>query len=138
MSLIQINRNPTIRELRIFGAGFLVFFALVGWGVYRRTGLLPAAGAVWALAILVPVIGLIVPEVLRLAYLGLTYATFPIGFVISHTVLAIVYYLVLTPIGLILRLCGRDPLQRRRNPQAQTYWVPHVPTTDVRRYFRQF
>ncbi|MEV7808305.1 hypothetical protein AB0O28_35685 [Microbispora sp. NPDC088329] len=33
------------------------------------------------------------------------------------------YYLVVTPAGLLARLV-RDPLSRRRNPDAATYWIP--------------
>jgi hypothetical protein len=45
---------------------------------------------------------------------------------------------VFTPIGLFFRLIGRDPLHRRFQPEADTYWVGRRPATDVRRYFRQF
>jgi hypothetical protein len=37
--------------------------------------------------------------------------------------LSIVYFVVVTPIGLVTRLV-RDPLARRRNRRATTYWIP--------------
>ena len=79
-----------------------------------------------------------VPPLRRPLYLGWMYVAFPIGWVISHVVLAIVYYLVFTGTGLVMRLLGRDPLQRRFEPDAQTYWVEHRPGEDLARYFRQF
>jgi hypothetical protein len=53
-------------------------------------------------------------------------------------VLAMVYYGIFTPIGLGLRLMGRDPLRRRFDPQARSYWVDRRAPADVKRYFRQF
>ena len=45
-----------------------------------------------------------------------------------------------TPIGLIFRLIGRDPLHlhRDRQPGLETYWSAKVIPTDPRRYFKQF
>ena len=52
--------------------------------------------------------------------------------------MAIVFYVVLTPVGLIFRAIGRDPLHRRFEPTASTYWVPREPARDAQRYYRQF
>ena len=52
---------------------------------------------------------------LRPLFIGLSAVTMPIGIVVSYTVLAVVFYGVLTPIGLVMRLFGRDTMQRR-NP----------------------
>jgi hypothetical protein len=43
-----------------------------------------------------------------------------------------------TPIAIALRLLGRDPLARRFDRTAPTYWVARRPTTDRTRYFRPF
>jgi hypothetical protein len=53
-------------------------------------------------------------------------------------VLASTYFLVLTPIGWLLRRTGRDPLSLRRDVNRKTYWVDHETPADIRRYFRQF
>jgi hypothetical protein len=58
--------------------------------------------------------------------------------VVSHILLAVVYFGIVTPIGLIMRLAGRDALGLKRDPNATTYWVPHAMPKDSRRYFRQF
>ena len=53
-------------------------------------------------------------------------------------VVAAIYYLVFTPVGLLLRLVKGDPLERRLDRSASTHWAKRPPTGDVRRYFRQF
>ncbi len=50
----------------------------------------------------------------------------------------ILFYLIFTPVGLIVRLIGRDALQRRFDGQAKTYWSPLEIDIPAKRYFRQF
>jgi hypothetical protein len=53
-------------------------------------------------------------------------------------VLGLMYFGVITPVALLFRLLGRDALQRRFQPQTDTYWRPKPGATDVHSYFRQF
>jgi hypothetical protein len=136
--MFPIERHPSPRQLATFGLLWLVFLA--GWGeiAWWRIGSPWAAGVCWGLAVLVPVLGLVSPGVLRIVYLGMIYATLPIGFVVSYVILAATYYLVLTPIGLALRLGGYDPMQRRFDRQAKSYWVPREEEAKTEHVFRQF
>ncbi len=138
MSVISINKTPSKRDLAWFGLTFLSFFGLIGLVVWWRAGSLRAAVILWAAAGAVTAVYYAVPPCRRAIYLGWMYAAFPIGWIISHLVLATVYYLVLTPTGLLMRLFGRDPMHRKFAPQATTYWIPVKPEPDKRRYFRQF
>jgi hypothetical protein len=52
--------------------------------------------------------------------------------------MAAIFFLVITPIGLMMRACGRDPMQRRFDPAARSYWKRRSPDRDMRSYFRQF
>ena len=136
MALIRINRNPSRNQLILFGAAWLVFFGV--WGYVAATKESPAlARGLWILAGAVPLAGIFFPGGLRHVYIGLSYATYPIGFMVSHVVLAIVYYLVFTPIGLIMRLLGYDPLSRRFDAKASSYWKPRPNPKPVASYFRQ-
>jgi hypothetical protein len=138
MSLIRIDRNPSRRQLNLFGAVWLMFFCVVGGLLFRGTGSWAAAAAVWALAAIVPAVGWVVPGFMRVVYVGMAYAVFPIGLVLSHLILAVVYYLVFTPTGLLMRLFGYDPMNRGFDADTETYWVARDAETEVRRYFRQF
>jgi len=138
MALITVNTNPTKRELRQFGfiwLGFLIFFGLVAWFKFDNH---PVAQGLWIASVVVPVIGWFVPPFMRLVFVGMSYAAFPIGFVVSHVVLAIVYYLVLTPIGILMRLFRYDPMSRQLQPDSQSYWIKREPHPDPKQYFRQY
>ena len=139
MSIVQINKDPTRRELKQFGFIWLGFLALFGVIAHFKFGSPLAARWLWVAAVVVPIVGWLVPAFMRLVFLGMSYLAWPIGFVVSHVVLAVVYYLVLTPIGLLTRLFGYDSMKRKFDPEAESYWVERpVEGVDSKRYFRQF
>ena len=139
MSIVQINRDPSRRQLNQFGfvwLGFVALFGVIAWFKLGSPGL---ARGLWLAAVLVPVVGWSVPAFMRLVFVGMSYLAWPIGFVVSHLVLAAVFYLVLTPIGLIMRLFGYDPMRRGFDREAASYWVERpAAAAEPRRYFRQF
>jgi len=138
MAIIDLRLDPTPRELRWLGPPLALFAAVVG-GIARWQFDAPAVSVVlWSGGGLLAAVYLSVPPSRLLIYRGWIYATYPIGWVFSHVVLAAVYYLVVTPIGLTMRLVGRDPLRRRFEQEAETYWIERRRQTDTSRYFRQF
>jgi hypothetical protein len=137
--MLDVNWNPSRRELRQFAGIWLpAFAALVGSVVLYRSGSWTTAFAIWGTAIAVGAIGLAVPAFAKLVFVGWMAAAYPIGWVVSHLVLGAAYYLVFTPIGLIMRLSGRDSMARTANRSEKTYWVAHEPGRDAASYFRQF
>ena len=136
MALIRINRNPTRTQLTVFGVAWLIFFGVWG-GIAAAKGAATVARVLWTLAGVIPLLGWFFPRGLRLVYLALSYATYPIGFVVSHVVLGLIYYLVFTPVGLIMRLFRYDPLTRRFEAQAASYWKTRTNPKPVASHFRQ-
>lgn len=45
----------------------------------------------------------------------------------SPVVLGLVFFLLLTPIGLVMRALGKDPLRLKPEPAAKTYWIAREP-----------
>jgi hypothetical protein len=139
MGLIQINTAPSRRQLNQFGFVWLGFLILFGAIAYFRFNNQTLAMALWVLAAVVPVIGWLLPPFMRLVFVGMSIVAWPIGFVVSHVVLALVYYLVFTPVGLIMRLVGYDSMRRRSDSAADSYWLSRDPGhSEAKRYFRQF
>lgn len=50
-----------------------------------------------------------------------------LGKVVSPIALGILFYIVITPIGLMIRLTGKDPLRLKFDPDAASYWIPREP-----------
>jgi len=138
MALVTIPWHPSRKDLRVFAALQCLFFAVIAVMLCRRTHACGFAAALMTASTLLAVIGLLRPEWIRPVYVGWMLAVFPIGWVVSHTVLVIAYFGVVTPIGWLLRLRGYDPLDRRFDATASSYWKPRPPSPEVSRYFRQF
>jgi hypothetical protein len=94
-------------------------------------------GIVWGLVATIGIVGLLVPAVMRPGFLLALTITMPIGRVVSYLLLAVLFYVVLMPVGAIFRLIGRDALDRRIDTSASTYWVERPPSSDPRRYLNQ-
>jgi len=138
MSVIEINRNPSRRELLIFGGLLLLFAAAVGATLQWKAHAPGAARAVWVVGGVLAAAYLAILPLRRPTYLAWMYAVYPIGFVVSHILLGLVFYGIVTPTGFLLRLAGGDPMTRRFDKSCASYWAQHDPHQEPRRYFRQF
>ena len=186
--MIDINTNPSARELRWFALTVLVFAVLLGslaaWHphsllgaatvltiavavslVFNRAfarlqqlvglflpGLMaicggaglvspgPTGGAavIWTLGIVLCMVLLLALPFARSVYISWMTAAAPIGWSITALLLGVVFYLILTPTGLLIRLFGRDPMQRRFDVSADSYWIHRTGKRPLRGYFRQF
>lgn len=138
MAVLDVNWNPSTRQLRQFAVMLAALLGLVAawlcWTGQSPPGALAATIAAAASALLAA----FRPAWTRIVYVAWMAAAFPIGWLVSHLLLAAVFYLVITPIGLILRICRYDPLQRRFDRQADTYWQPRQDRDDPQRYFKQY
>ena len=138
MSMIRFKKDPAGWELAVFGSALAVVPGAIGATLWLLKGWQTAAWSVWGAGAAALAVFAVVPAARRPIYLGWMYATLPIGWVLAHVALGLVYFLVMTPIGLAIRLLGKDPMDRRPDPGAASYWRARRPTTDPKRYFRQF
>jgi len=147
MAVITIDWNPTRKVLRNFGfiglVAFAGFGALFHWQIGPLKEITPDTGRIvayvlLALAAYCGLFAVAAPVALKPIYILLTVVTYPIGFVLSYIVMAILFYLIITPVGLLFKIIGRDALHRRFEPQVKSYWIKRRPPDTVKRYFRQF
>ena len=110
---------------RAFGWVFTVFFLILA--------LLPllSGGGVrfWALAAAaaMAVVTLVRPSLLGAPNRAWTRLGFWLGRVVSPVMAGVVFYGVVTPMGLAMRLLGKDPLRLRWDPSADSYWIVRDP-----------
>ncbi|MCB2263000.1 MAG: SxtJ family membrane protein [Candidatus Thiosymbion ectosymbiont of Robbea hypermnestra] len=136
--MMSINPYPSRRELAWFGVAMAAFFALLGGVVWLGTESRTALILLWTLGAVLALLYYALRPLRRPMYAAWMHLLFPIGWLLSHLVLALMYYLVITPTGLLMRALGRDPLQRRYEPDAASYWVPHRPENIPSQSFHQF
>lgn len=136
--MIEFKTNLTRGERHVLAALLPILFAWIGWYVAGRTGNTTLGWALFIGAVVVSLVGLAWPPLLRGLFVAWMALMFPIGWLMSYVILIIIYFGVITPVALLMRLVGFDPLKRRWDRQAKSYWEPHEPSPDKRRYFRQF
>ncbi|MGA9779756.1 MAG: SxtJ family membrane protein [Limisphaerales bacterium] len=129
--------KPTPRVLRQFAAAWLVFFLAVAAQQMFLRNRVTAACALGTIA-LIGLVGLVKPSTVRWLFVGASIVAFPIGWVMTQVVLAVMFYVVLTPLALVFRWRGRDELQLRRRPEQTSFWIARRPERDVKRYLKQF
>ena len=136
--MIELNWTPDNKTLKQFALIGLVGFPGVGAVAYWVWQTPTLAMVLAGLGIAVWLLSMIHTPSVRYVYVAMSVAAYPIGFVVSHVVLAAVYYLLITPMGLVFKLIGRDALERRFDRQSATYWQPHAAANSPDRYFKQF
>ncbi len=133
--LIDISQSPTRRELRWFaGVWWPAICGVLGW--FARDASPAATVGLWTAGIVLGAAGLLRPRIIQPVYKALIVATFPLGWLLSHVVLRVMYFGVITPIAVLVRTF-HDPMERAFDPDARTYWVPRAESPSSR-YFRQF
>ena len=134
----MLNLKPsdkTLKEFAEFGM-FILGLVAAPWMLYR--GHTTLAVVFWLAAIVLRVLAFVNPRWVKWPFIALSVVTWPIGFVISHVALAILYYLIFTPVAVVFRLIGRDALNRKFDSQAASYWEAYNPDRGAARYLRQF
>ena len=110
---------------RSFGVTFAVVFALVGtWPLTHAGG-----PRWWAIAVAMAFAALawLRPRTLALPNRWWLKLGLALGHIVSPIALALLFYLVVTPTGLVMRLFGKAALRAGFEPQRKTYWVSREP-----------
>ena len=112
---------PDRTDLRKFSwvfGGALMALGAFAW--YRGSGAAPYL--LWP-GLVVAVVGTIVPNVLRGLYFVWMTIGLTLGAIVTRIILTLVFVVAVVPIGLIMRLLGKDPMQRKLDPEAESYWI---------------
>jgi uncharacterized YccA/Bax inhibitor family protein len=138
MALIEFKGRPSGRELMWFGLVMLALFGAIGTMLLWRAGSMRAAVVVWSVGAGLVIIFYSVRPFRLPIYLAWMFLVYPIGWLISHLLMGIIFFLLITPTAALMRLFRFDPLKRRLDRDAPTYWVDLKQETDRSRYFSQF
>ncbi len=135
--MIALKKTFTERELRWFGPLFLLFAGMIGSLLRWRFDAPQLATWVWAFGGGTIVVYYLIPSARRTIFMAWLGAVYPIGWLLCHFLLGIVFYLVVFPIGMLLRIARYDPLKRKIEPRITSSWIKRESSSDPRKYFRQ-
>jgi hypothetical protein len=141
--MIKLDLKPAPHIIKQFA-----WFAVIGMGLLAYAALKFSVGFVWDHPVFLMCIGIGVLQLLlfqvgvpilsRTLFVVLSVAFIPIGFVLSHVLLAVIYYLVFTPIALVFRLIGRDVIGKKLDKNAKTYWHERSGDRPAASYFKLY
>lgn len=111
-----------LREFGLVIGTFLFLLALVA--VWRGEWVI-GAGARWLAGsgVALAFLGLAAPAILRPLYRVWMGLALVLGHVMTRVLLAVVFFLVVTPIGLVRRAVRRDPIEKSPVPELESYWI---------------
>ncbi len=125
-----ISARLSEQELRRFGITVAVPLALLAAvGIWRGHTILPAV--LGGLAIVLGSLAIAAPRLLAPVQKVWMSGAHALGWFNTRVLLGVVYYLVMTPTGFLMRLVGRDPLDRRLGDRT-SYWVQRKRHADAR------
>lgn len=139
----DVNWNPSFGEKRKFAVSWIAGFPLLAAALSLVKWL---ATHTWqpfffwlgVIGFVVGVVLWLLPSIARPFYLAWYFIACCIAFVIGNFLLIAFYFIIITPIGLLLQGLGKLSLQKGFNKEARTYWLDVKKSVDLRRYYRQF
>jgi hypothetical protein len=132
--MLRLKEKPIewIKFTAVMGVFVNAILWLLWWhGKLSMT--LPVAAAILAVAVLIT--ACIRPAWFRGFYRGGMTVSFHIGQTIGKVLLTLFFFLMVTPLGLLLRLFGKDLLSMKKNPGAESYWHEHKSSREFDRMF---
>ena len=111
------------KEIRKFGLVNAIALGVIGIFVYLKFGNFNLPQWLWGIGLLFLVTGFVVPSVLRPIYRIWMLLAYFIGGIVSRVILTVLFYVVLTPTALVLRLFGKDILDKKLGKRRESYWV---------------
>ncbi len=133
-----VYREPTSRDLTILAALFLVIPGLIGSYLAFWKG--SYSGYYWlGVGVGLAVLRFIPPLFRRIYRIWLSFSVI-LGYFVSRIILTLIFVLVVIPTGIIMRLVGKDPMERKWDSAAPSYWIKRdeQPEQTVERYEKQF
>jgi hypothetical protein len=125
-------------ELRRFGLTVGGMFVLLGLASWWRGHVLPPR-VFWTVGVLLVVPGLVAPSVLGPVQRGWMRFAMVLGEVNSRIILTVLFYVVIAPVGFVLRTFVRDPLDRSLAGNEPSHWIKREGgAVDRARYEQQF
>ena len=138
--MLKLDLNPPRKTLIQFG-----WIALFGFGLFAGLARWKWGAADWLFYSLLG-LGLVMAacaalgmtRAIRPVFIAMVMLAIPIGFVVTHVLLAAIYYVLFTPVAVFFRLTGRDPLHRAWDANAKSYWNVRQRQRSPASYFRLY
>ncbi len=127
------------KALRNFGITMAIALAILGTLLFFFGHHSQRAYWLWGVGALFLLFGFVMPMILKPIHKVWMGLAFVLGWFVSRIILIILFYLVIMPIGILMKLLGKDLLHRKIDKNASTYWLKRdVSDDDPKKYEKLF
>ena len=133
----HIEKDAPLKKRALSASVMLILSAVLFWWA-RRNGaadwhgfIFPVIWAFLGIALLLPFAG-------KKVFFMFTLLAAGIGFVILNTAALSFYYLLFTPLALVLRLAGKNQIARKPGRGRKSNWQDHRPVKELEQYLKQY
>jgi hypothetical protein len=139
----DVNWNPDRAERRKFARSLMIGFPIItvvftAAALLKTHTLKPFPFWLGGIGLALGVVLWLLPQIAKPFYVVWYFLGCCMGIVMGNVLLSAFYFLMLTPLGLLMRVTGRDLLRKKFNRQTPTYWQDAEKVVDLKRYYRQF
>jgi hypothetical protein len=139
----EVDWNPDVRARKKFAASLVIGFpaiaALFSFVAFLKTHTLNHF-SLWLgmTGLAAGIILWLLPQIAKPFYLVWYFIACCMGIVVGNVLFALFFYLVFTPLGLLLRLRRNQPITKGFDKSRKSYWRDAEKPVDLKRYYRQF
>ena len=132
------NESATKKQLRTFGIVLSFFLSIIGLINFLK-GNPDVPFYLWSFGGATLIIALFSPVIIKPVYRVAMFVAHILGWINTRIILGLIYYFIFTPIALIFKIKGKDPLDRKIDKQAASYWIKRANKIDQNeQYLKQF
>ena len=136
--MMNLKHEISARELRKFGLALTILLLIIGYFRFIKTGA-ETLPWLWGIAVFVLIFTILKPVILKPIFRIALLIGHVLGWINTRLILGIIFYLIFTPVSLVMRLTGYDPLNRSFKKDTDTYWIKREKIVkDREQYLKQF
>jgi hypothetical protein len=139
----EVDWNPDLRARKKFAVSLIIGFPIIAIVFSLVTFLVKHSWKpffLWLgiIGLAVGIILWLLPQIAKPFYVVWYFIACCMGIVIGNVLFALFFYLVFTPLGLLLRLRRKKALTKGFDKSRKSYWRDAEKSVDLKRYYRQF
>lgn len=124
------SRNE-IKDLRQFGTALAIILFIFGTVNFFK-GRIYWYPWFFASGVIIVILVLAAPKSIKPIFKVFTKGGHAIGWVNTRIILALIYFLIITPIAIVMKIFGKDPLDRKIDKGKASYWIKCAHTKDIK------
>jgi len=130
------QKRKQLRQFGLMVGGVLVLIGL--WKLYQGKHE-TVRFILWSVGGLLIITGSIVPKLLTPVYWIWMKLAHLLGWVNTRLLLGIIFFVIITPMAVVMKVFGRDALNRKIDKDVDSYWIPRPPIASIKEHCeRQF